>query len=720
MAGTRKKSNPTTTTKPLSTTNENDKSKLEKVDKVMNGIYDTPEVFVGSSDKIKNDMTKLVTDLYQVAKKNTDTTGVETDALDELVVKGFDNEQIWAQIQLYNDPILSHLDNQINELNLDKDLTLIDNNTSSKKRSIQYDDDEDLDGLEDDEDDEDLDGSLEEDDEDIDEGTFDDLQDDYQESDEDGDLQDDDEDDDLQDDYQEDDEDEEEEEQDKKINKKQQQQQQLKSTKSSSKDNIDFFDAKEMEKFLDDADEDEYQLREEQEDDEHDFELGDSDDEDGGIVFPEGKYDKQEQELDKLLDKIMEKEGIPLQKSQGKSVDPSKMKFDDFFSNPDEEGDDEDQDEFGFEHDDYEEDDEDIEQDDDDLDGEDEEEVDEQEDDVKQDEQPTLSPEEMTAFQKRASRIQDKIKELELQNLKKKDWTMIGEASSKERPEGSLLTEHLDYEHTQRATPLVTEQTNRSLEDIIKKRILEKNFDDVIRKTEKEFKDNYKKKVELNDEKSAEGLASIYEKDYMKQVMGVEETDELKAKHVKIYEYFNKLCYKLDSLTNFQHTPKRIKNKELNITTASALNMEDKVPVAASTATMIAPEEVYFKKHADEKGESELTSEERKKNRKAIKGKWRSDKDEKDASDRIKEKTDPNFVKKNSTAKALAHLSQSRNTTIVTSTDNKTSKYTKSGDFFSKLQTEQENKKKGIEDPSSAKSRKKAKMDQLHSQNFKL
>ncbi|KAF2071754.1 hypothetical protein CYY_006939 [Polysphondylium violaceum] len=713
---TKKKSNSNNSNKSNSN-DGSDKTQLDKVDKVMSGIYDTPEVFVGSSEKVKNDMTKLVSDLYQVAKKNTDTNGVETDALDQLAIKGFDNEQIWSQIQLYNDPILRHLDSQINELSLEKDLNLTTGTT--KKRSIEYDnsddneeedqedqdqedgddDDDDLDGSI--EDDEDLDGSLE-DDEDIDEGTFDD---DYQEDD---------------DDFEEEEEEEEDDEEDEKVNKKQTKKT---PTTGKSKENMDFFDAKEMEKFLDDADDEEYQLREEQEDDEHDFELGDSDEEDGGLVFPEGKFDKQEQELDKLLDKIMEKEGIKVEKSKSKNVDPSKMKFDDFFSNPDEE--DEEEDEFGFDHDDYDED-----EDNQDFDGEedqdgddDEQEQEEEEQEQEQEEineEPTLSPEEMTAFQKRASRIQDKIRELETQNLKKKDWTMVGEASSKDRPDGSLLNEHLDYEHTQRAAPLVTEQTNRSLEDIIKKRITEKNFDDVIRKTEKEFKDNYKKKVELNDEKSAEGLASVYEKEYMKQVMGVEETDELKAKHIKIYEYYNKLCYKLDSLTNFQHTPKRIKNKELNITTASALNMEDKVPVAASTATMIAPEEVYFKKHADEKGDSELTSEERKKNRKSIKSQWRSEKDEKEASDRIKEKTDPNFVKKNSTAKALAQLKQSRNTTIVTSTDNKTSKYTKSGDFFSKLQTEQENKKKGIEDPSSVKSKKKAKLDQLQSQNFKL
>eukprot|EP01132_Coremiostelium_polycephalum_P001974 gene1974-2428_t len=512
-----------------STSLKNDKNIFKEVENVMTPHYDSPENFIGSDKKIQNKMTQLMKNLYSLAK-NKET--VETDALDQLLTDGFDNEQIWSQIQLHNDPIITHL----------------------------------------------------------------------------------------------------------------------------SKKEIDFFDQDEMEKFLDEAEELDFENENEdgQDDDYDDLELGDSDDEDGIVFAESGKMDDKDREMDSLIDKIMDKQGIKVQKKKTKEVDAANMKYDDFFKDPNAED---------------------------------------------------------------AQRVQERINKLELENITKKSWTMIGEAASKDRPVNSLLSEQLDFEHTQKIAPAVTQEVNQTIEEMIKKRIFEKNFDDVIRKTEKQFQDTYKKKAELNDEKNTEGLSSVYEKDYMKQVLGVEETDELKGKHVKIYEMYNKLCYKLDALTNFQFTPKMVKPKELNITTASAIVMEEKVPTATSAATMIAPEEVYFKKHADEKGESEMTKEDRKKLRSKIKTQWKSSKEDEEAENKIKEKSNPALAKKNETARALKELKASRNTTIVTGGDKHTSKYTKSVDFFAKLQSEQDNKRKGIEDDS--KSKKKPKVD-TDPKNFKL
>ncbi|EGC39891.1 hypothetical protein DICPUDRAFT_147339 [Dictyostelium purpureum] len=709
-----------------------DKNVLNKVNGFMDKVYDTPEIFVGSTNKVKDSMTDIMSNLYQLAKKNeTIVTETETDALESLVTKDFDSEQIWAQIQLYNDPVLSELESKINGFVKSKENIeiLSQSNKKSNKRSIQYDEDleddyqdseldtdegldgeEDLDGDEDLEDDEDL-----QDDENLDDDD-DDLQDDEDLEDEDEDAQDLEEEDSLDEGI------------DSDSTKSSKSSKSSKSTKSITKNNnkknnnknIDFFDAKEMEKFLDDEDDNEYQRREDEDkDDEDDFE-GDSEEEDGGLDLPDAELDDEERELDALLDKYMEQNEMEQGESsnkksnkKNKAKDVADMKFDDFFADPDEQ-DEDNEDDFGLDHEDEEEeyqDDEDEEQDQ--LSAEEDgEEVDEKVE--SEPEEATLPEEELSAFQKKASRIQERIKKLEQENLKKKDWTMIGETSAKERPSDSLLGESLDYEHTQRAAPNVTEETNKSIEDIIKKRILEKNFDDVIRKTEKEFKDNYKKKVEISDEKSQEGLGDIYEKTYMKQVLGVEETDELKQKHIKIFELFNKLCYKLDSLTNFQYTPKMIKNKELNITTASAVTMEEKVPVATSTSTMIAPEEVYFKKNADEKGDSEKTKEDRVKERKQIKKTWKNEKEEKEAEERHKEKVDPNYAKRNTVAKDIAHLKQAKNVTIVdTSKSQVKSGDTRSGAFFKTIQTSEENRKKGIEDPNSLKSKKKQKFDAL-------
>lgn len=62
--------------------------------------------------------------------------------------------------------------------------------------------------------------------------------------------------------------------------------------------------------------------------------------------------------------------------------------------------------------------------------------------------------------------------------------------------------------------PVVTQDFTLSIEDIIKKRIKEESWDDVIRKIppdSKKFKP--KKVVELDQEKSKIGLAEIYEQE---------------------------------------------------------------------------------------------------------------------------------------------------------------------------------------------------------------
>ena len=54
-----------------------------------------------------------------------------------------------------------------------------------------------------------------------------------------------------------------------------------------------------------------------------------------------------------------------------------------------------------------------------------------------------------------------------------KDWTLLGEATARARPENSLLEEDLDFEQMGKVVPVVTEERITSLEDLIKQRILD-------------------------------------------------------------------------------------------------------------------------------------------------------------------------------------------------------------------------------------------------------
>lgn len=69
--------------------------------------------------------------------------------------------------------------------------------------------------------------------------------------------------------------------------------------------------------------------------------------------------------------------------------------------------------------------------------------------------------------------IAQEIAILEDENVADKPWELMGEANAKRRPENSLLETDLDFEQAAKPTPVITEEVTKSLEDLIKSRILE-------------------------------------------------------------------------------------------------------------------------------------------------------------------------------------------------------------------------------------------------------
>jgi len=219
----------------------------------------------------------------------------------------------------------------------------------------------------------------------------------------------------------------------------------------------------------------------------------------------------------------------------------------------------------------------------------------------------------LSAYQKRIEKLHKQILEVEEQLVAEKPWVLRGEITSKERPVNSLLEVVLDFEHTAKPAPIVTEETTSSIEDIIKKRIKESSWDDVIRK--KKFEAKIKDRVELPSEKSKIGLGEVYEKEYIKQVTGIsEEAEKLTDQQTKILHLYKKICWHLDRLGHFHYAPKpdlEVK-KTKNI---AAIQMEEKLPISFSEVKTLAPEEVYAKSRAEIKGDGELTQEDRKRKR---------------------------------------------------------------------------------------------------------
>jgi len=178
--------------------------------------------------------------------------------------------------------------------------------------------------------------------------------------------------------------------------------------------------------------------------------------------------------------------------------------------------------------------------------------------------------EDMTSHEKRMATLSEQIAELETENVGPKDWALMGEAGSKSRPQNSLLEEDLEFERVIKPVPVVTQETVRSLEDRIKARILEGQFDDVVRLRPHDDKPFLPSRfLELKDTESAQSLAQIYEEEYMTaQANGTPGDDrdgKLRKEHEEIEKLWESICYKLDALCNSHYIPKQVSNNACSI-----------------------------------------------------------------------------------------------------------------------------------------------------------
>jgi len=296
-----------------------------------------------------------------------------------------------------------------------------------------------------------------------------------------------------------------------------------------------------------------------------------------------------------------------------------------------------------------------------------------------------------TIFDKRTAKLAEEIERLETELVKEKSWEVSGEISGRKRPENSLLEVTLDFDQIRKAPPVITEEFTSSLEELIKKRIQESIFDDVIRKKAPE-KTKFKRPMELDTEKSKIGLADIYAQEYEQKVLGNGKEDSLKVEHEEIEELFKTLCIKLDTLSNFHYTPKLPKEEIQVRPNVASIASEEVIPIAVSDASLVAPEELYESKGNKElKNTTELSQEDRKRLRAHRKREKKLRKLQEEAERKLSQKLNPNQAKldanrKDSKAKALKKIQQGKNVTIAKNSQEE--KRHKSSGLFQKLQEE--------------------------------
>ncbi|GAB1610766.1 U3 small nucleolar ribonucleoprotein protein MPP10-like [Argonauta hians] len=297
-----------------------------------------------------------------------------------------------------------------------------------------------------------------------------------------------------------------------------------------------------------------------------------------------------------------------------------------------------------------------------------------------------------STFELRQERLNAKIAKLEQASVSENPWQLKGEIGATARPENSLLEEHVQFDSTLKLPPEITEESTKTIEDIIIQRIKDQAWDDVERKSKVALEPfEYKKCVMLDQEKSKQSLGDIYEKQFLQQQQP--DTDEKEKVndplHEEIDKKMNELFVKLDALSNFHFTPKMPISEVKIVSNLPSISMEEVAPVAVSDLQLVAPKELLEPLRSALKGKSEFSASDKSRQRKMKKKLYKVKQRERERQQRREEGLNPNSEK---TEKAIAlrklekQSKGSKRITILKSKDKK--KVNSSADFFSRLQNE--------------------------------
>ncbi|KAL7894649.1 Mpp10 domain-containing protein [Trichoderma sp. TUCIM 5745] len=209
-----------------------------------------------------------------------------------------------------------------------------------------------------------------------------------------------------------------------------------------------------------------------------------------------------------------------------------------------------------------------------------------------------------SAHERRQAKLAEEIRKLEAASVAKREWTLSGEAAAVDRPLNSLLEEDLEFEHVGKPVPVITPEVTEGIEDMIKRRILAQQFDEVLRRRpDVDGAPNGTRRgmIELDDSKPNKSLAEVYEEEHVKNANPdtyISQSDEkLQREEKEIQAMWGDLSSKLDALSSWQYRPKPSAPTVSVVADVAAVAMEDAQPTTASAITgessRMAPQEVY-------------------------------------------------------------------------------------------------------------------------------
>ena len=208
-----------------------------------------------------------------------------------------------------------------------------------------------------------------------------------------------------------------------------------------------------------------------------------------------------------------------------------------------------------------------------------------------------------STHEKQKAKLAEEIRRLEAANVAKRTWTLSGEARAADRPLNSALEEDLEFERAGKPVPVITAEVSEDIEALIKRRILNKEFDELIRRRPDSLsaaqQGAKRGRMELDDSKPQQSLADMYESEHLRATDPnfVDKRDaKLKKEHAEIERMWKDISSKLDALSNWHYKPKP-PSASINIVgDVSTVAMEDAQPTAGgavNATSMLAPQEVY-------------------------------------------------------------------------------------------------------------------------------
>lgn len=304
---------------------------------------------------------------------------------------------------------------------------------------------------------------------------------------------------------------------------------------------------------------------------------------------------------------------------------------------------------------------------------------------------------EPTPLETSRAKMRATIEAIEEANTGKKPWQLRGEVVAHARPKDSLLDADLEHDIAARPRLIVTPETTESVEELIRQRIFDRLYDDVVSILPVEYEEAKRKKKkdapEVSQEKAGEGLGDLYAREFVEQrekvskaadAAGLVKKDEDPAEtveQVEVNKLYKRLCIKLDSLASLHFTPSTPKaSEEMEVKpNAPALAAEEAIPEAVSDGALLAPREVHVADKKELQGEVETTTEERRRRRRSKKRQISNQNQAHAASERAQELADPVLGEKRRAERALER--RGKKTKKIKNVGGGRDKKEKSGDF---------------------------------------